>query len=141
KQVMLTVTTPITIAKDGLEPADLERVIVESGRAGERIKLLYTVPNFNNPTAALLSLERREKIAELCRAAGILIVQDDAFADLSLGPELPLSFWSIMGGEGVAILGTFSKTLAPGLRLNRLKLNSSRTTVRTSGDVNVSKAS
>jgi 2-aminoadipate transaminase len=45
------------------------------------------------------------------------IVQDDAFAELSLGPELPSSFWSIMQGEGAAILGTFSKTLAPGLRM------------------------
>jgi len=107
----------ITIAQDGLDPGDLERVVEEIGRAGKRIKLLYAVPNFNNPTAALLSVQKRKKIAEICRTAGILVVQDDAFADLSLGPELPLSFWSIMEGEGVAVLGTFSKTLAPGLRL------------------------
>src|SRR5262249_9270414 len=83
----------------------------------KRIKLLYATPNFNNPTAALLSLRRREQIAHICRAAGILVVQDDAFADLSLGPEVPSSFWSVMEGEGVALLGTFSKTLAPGLRV------------------------
>src|SRR5262245_541496 len=43
----------ITIAQDGLDPGDLERVVEEIGRAGKRIKLLYAVPNFNNPTAAL----------------------------------------------------------------------------------------
>lgn len=107
----------ITIADGGLDPGDLERVINQIGRAGKEIRLLYLTPNFNNPTATLLSLQRREKIAEICRTAGILVVQDDAFADLSLGPDLPSSFWSIMEGEGVAILGTFSKTLAPGLRL------------------------
>jgi len=42
----------ITIAHDGLDPDELERAIEEIGRAGKRIKLLYTTPNFNNPTAA-----------------------------------------------------------------------------------------
>src|SRR5262249_15299233 len=107
----------ITITQDGLDPDDLDRAVREIQRAGKRIKLLYVVPNFNNPTAALLSVRKRERIAEICRAAGVLVVQDDAFADLSLGPALPLSFWSIMEGKGVAVVGTFSKTLAPGLRL------------------------
>lgn len=107
----------IPIAQDGLDPDDLARTVREIEQAGKRITLLYLVPNFNNPTAALLSVRRRGRIAEICRASGILVVQDDAFADLSLGPELPTSFWSIMEGEGVAVLGTFSKTLAPGLRL------------------------
>ncbi len=107
----------IPIGQDGLDPDDLGRTVREIEHGGKRIKLLYLVPNFNNPTAALLSRRRRERIAEICHESGILVVQDDAFADLSLGPELPTSFWSIMAGEGVAVLGTFSKTLAPGLRL------------------------
>src|SRR5262249_3524677 len=60
----------ITITQDGLDPDDLEQTVREIGRAGKRIKLLYAVPNFNNPTAALLSVERRERIGEICRAAG-----------------------------------------------------------------------
>jgi DNA-binding transcriptional MocR family regulator len=107
----------ISIGRDGLDPEDLERDLAKLVRARKRVNVLYTVPNFNNPTAALVSLERRRRIAEICRAAGIVVVQDDAFADLSLGPEVPSSFWSLMEGRGVAILGTFSKTLAPGLRL------------------------
>ncbi len=107
----------ISIGRDGLDPEDFERAVTNITAAGKRIKLLYTVPNFNNPTAALLSLERRQQIARICRAAGIIVVQDDAFADLTLGPEVPPSFWSIMEGKGVVILGTFSKSLAPGLRL------------------------
>jgi len=107
----------ISIGRNGLDPEDFERAVTHITRAGKRINLLYTVPNFNNPTAALLSFERRKRIAEICRAAGIVVVQDDAFADLTLGPEVPSSFWSIMEGKDVAILGTFSKTLAPGLRL------------------------
>jgi 2-aminoadipate transaminase len=99
----------LSIGRDGLDPEDLQSAVVRITRAGKRVSFLYTVPNFNNPTAALLSLERRRRIAGICRAAGIVIVQDDAFADLSLGPEVPASCWSI--------LGTFSKSLAPGLRL------------------------
>src|SRR5262249_42623693 len=102
---------------DGLDPDEFERTVTSLKRAGKRVKLLYTVPNFNNPTGALLSGSRRERIAAICRAEGILVVQDDAFADLSLGPKAPSSFWSIMQGQGVVVVGTFSKTLAPGLRM------------------------
>ena len=66
----------ITITQDGLDPDDLEQTVREVERAGKRVKLLYTVPNFNNPTAALPSVERRERIAEICRAANIFVVQD-----------------------------------------------------------------
>jgi DNA-binding transcriptional MocR family regulator len=101
----------------GLDPDGLERTVVRLKRAGKRVKVLYTVPNFNNPTGVLLPALRRERIAATCRAHGILVVQDDAFADLSLGPKVPPSFWSIMEGHGVVGVGTFSKTLAPGLRI------------------------
>jgi transposase len=95
---------------EGIDPGEFERTVIRLRRAGKLVKILYTVPNFNNPTGALLPLARRERIAATCRAAGILVVQDDAFADLSLGPDIPPSFWSIMGGQGVVVVGTFSKS-------------------------------
>jgi DNA-binding transcriptional MocR family regulator len=102
---------------EGIDPDEFDRTVRSLKRAGKRVKLLYTVPNFNNPTGALLPLARRERIATTCREAGILVVQDDAFADLSLGPNVPPSFWSILRGQGAVVVGTFSKTLAPGLRM------------------------
>jgi len=102
---------------EGIDPDEFERTVRGLKRAGKRVKLLYTVPNFNNPTGALLPLTRRERIAATCRAEGILVVQDDAFAELSLGPDVPPSFWSILRGQGAVVVGTFSKTLAPGLRM------------------------
>jgi DNA-binding transcriptional MocR family regulator len=106
-----------TMDADGLDADEFEQAVASLKRAGKRVKLLYAVPNFNNPTGALLPGSRRERIAATCEAERILVVQDDAFADLSLGPKVPPSFWSIMQGQGIVVLGTFSKTLAPGLRM------------------------
>jgi DNA-binding transcriptional MocR family regulator len=107
----------VAMDAEGIDPDEFERTVWRLKHAGKRVKLLYTVPNFNNPTGALLPLARRERIAATCREAGIFVVQDDAFADLSLGPNVPPSFWSILRGQGAVVVGTFSKTLAPGLRM------------------------
>jgi DNA-binding transcriptional MocR family regulator len=107
----------ISIDDDGINPVALDESLARLKSEGKTVRVLYTVPNFNNPTAALTPTSRRTEIAQICQAAGVLIVQDDAFSDLSLGPEVPSSYWSLAEGEGVVIVGTYSKSLAPGLRL------------------------
>jgi 2-aminoadipate transaminase len=103
---------------EGLDVAALE------GALRARPKLVYVLPNFQNPTGVTLSRPRRERVVELCRRHGCAVVEDDPYGELRYeGDELP-SLHAIDAGPGaddraggVVYLGSFSKTLAPGLRL------------------------
>lgn len=89
-------------------------------------KLLFVAPNFTNPTGVLWSLERRKEVLELCRRHNILIVEDDSYGDLHFMSEKDDSFMErypslfALDGHGaggqVLYVGSFSKTIAPGLR-------------------------
>ncbi len=82
-----------------------------------RPAMLYLIPTFQNPTGATLPRERRERIVELARRHRVLIVADEVYHCLSYGEAPPDSFGSYVAGGGVFGLGSFSKILAPGLRL------------------------
>ncbi|HZP58369.1 MAG TPA: PLP-dependent aminotransferase family protein [Dehalococcoidia bacterium] len=107
----------IPLDDDGLDCDALEAEIARVKAEGKRAKLLYTISNYHNPAAATLSLERRERIVDLCKREGILIVQDDAYGRIGFGAGTPPSFYALAGGAGAVLLGTFSKTLATGLRV------------------------
>jgi 2-aminoadipate transaminase len=64
-----------------------------------------------------LTLERRLRLVDLCRDHDVLIVEDDAYAELWFRDEPPLSLYALSGGVGVVKIGTFSKIVAPGLRV------------------------
>jgi len=85
-------------------------------------KFLYVIPTFQNPAGVSLSLDRRARLLELAHRYDLLIVEDDAYGELSFAPEgAPPALRSLPGaGERVIYLGSFSKTLAPGLRLGYL---------------------
>ncbi len=102
---------------DGLDPAALEETLSSLRAEGVRPKLLYVIPNYDNPTGATLPLERREALVRLAREYGVLIVEDDAYAGLDLDGPPPPSLFAVAGGRGVIQLGTFSKTVATGLRV------------------------
>jgi 2-aminoadipate transaminase len=107
----------VPVDAEGLRPDALAETAESLLRQGVRPKLLYTIPNFHNPTGATLSLERRRAVLEIARRHQILIVEDDAYEEIRFeGDKLP-SFFALAGGEGVLRVGTFSKTLATGLRL------------------------
>ena len=79
-------------------------------------KLLYTIPEFQNPTGRTLSLERRTQLIDVCRRFEVLIFEDVAYRELSFdGSSLP-SLWSL-GPDVVLQAGTFSKIFCPGVRL------------------------
>jgi 2-aminoadipate transaminase len=101
---------------EGLVPELLEQAIAEQRAAGRRIKFLYTIPTFHNPAGVTLSAARRPRILELCRSAGILIVEDNPYGLLHFDapPPQPLR---TLDAEGVIYLGSFSKTFAPGFRV------------------------
>jgi len=84
---------------------------------GQRIAFLYTIPTFQNPTGATLTAERRKALVELARERGLLVVEDDVYRDLCYEGRVPPSLFELAGGRGVIRLGSFSKILAPGLRL------------------------
>ncbi len=107
----------VPIDDEGIDPDELERAIAGAKAAGKRVKMLYTITNFHNPAATLMTLERRRRTIEICRREQVLIVQDDAYGPIGFEATAPPSFYALTGGDGAVLLGTFSKTLATGLRV------------------------
>ena len=102
----------IAMDADGLVVEALE----ERLEAGLRPKLLYVIPEYQNPTGRTLSLERREALVELCRRHGVLILEDVAYREIAFDEGAPPSLWSL-APDVVLQAGTFSKLFAPGVRL------------------------
>lgn len=111
---------PVPVDQDGLNVEALAQTLVDLKQAGVRPRLLYTIPTYHNPTGVCLSLVRRTALVELAAAEGFLIVEDDVYRELAYDSPAPPSLWSLAAPGVVARLGSFSKTLAPGLRLGWL---------------------
>ena len=78
---------------------------------------LYTIPTFQNPTGRTLGLEARRRLAELARAGRLTILEDDPYGLVRFEGERPPSIHELAGGEGVVYASSFSKTVAPGVRV------------------------
>ncbi len=102
---------------DGLDTDVLAGTLASLTAAGTPAKLIYVVPNYDNPTGATLPLERREALVHLAAQHHALIVEDDAYAGLDIDGPPPTSLFAVAEGRGVLRLGTFSKTVASGLRV------------------------
>jgi DNA-binding transcriptional MocR family regulator len=79
--------------------------------------MLYTVPTFNNPTGATMSLERRKAVVELAQQEGLLVLEDDVYRELWYDAPPPPPIYDLAPAGPVVRLGSFSKVMAPGLRL------------------------
>jgi 2-aminoadipate transaminase len=102
----------ITMDDDGLIVDELEEAL--SG--GARPKFLYLCPNFHNPAGVTLSLERRRRLVEVCRSAGIPIIEDNPYGMLRFeGQALPAL--RSLDPDNVIYLGTLSKIFCPGIRV------------------------
>jgi 2-aminoadipate transaminase len=101
----------VSVATDehGLVPSSLEKIA-----AGAR--LLYALPNFQNPTGRSLSVERRQELVETCARLGVPLVEDDPYGALSY-KGAPAPKMIAMNPDGVIYMGSFSKVLTPGIRL------------------------
>jgi DNA-binding transcriptional MocR family regulator len=111
---------PVPADGYGLRVDALAETIADLRRAGKRARLLYTVPTYHNPTGVSLAAERRAALVELAAAEGLLVVEDDVYRELSYdGPALP-SLWSLAPPDTVVRMGSFAKSLAPGVRLGWL---------------------
>jgi 2-aminoadipate transaminase len=83
---------------------------------GERPRFVYVLPNFHNPAGTTLPLERRQRLVQICREHDLVIVEDDPYGQLRFeGEDITPIFR--LAPERTIYLSTFSKTLAPGLRL------------------------
>jgi 2-aminoadipate transaminase len=103
---------PIPIDDDGLRIDALDRALTDRSRPP---KLLYTIPTFQNPTGVTLSQPRREALLALARDHNLLVVEDDPYGELRYDGD-PIPPLRALDPD-VVYLGTFSKTIAPGLRV------------------------
>ena len=101
---------------DGMSPEALQESIDKMLAQGRKIKFLYLVPNFGNPSGVTLSEPRRHQILEICRKHHILVVEDNPYGLLYFDEKPPLAMRSY-NEDGVIYLGSFSKILAPGFRV------------------------
>ena len=102
----------VPLDEHGLDVDELERRLAD----GLRPKLLYTIPDHQNPAGVSLSLERRGRLVELARRHGFLVVEDVAYRELGFEDDPAASLWSL-APEAVVQVGTTSKTFFPGVRL------------------------
>lgn len=98
-------------------PSDDHGVLPEQvATMGQGARLLYALPNFQNPTGRTLPLERRIALVEACARLGLPLIEDDPYGALSYRRE-PLQKMLTMNPGGVIYMGSFSKVLTPGIRL------------------------
>lgn len=106
----------VPMDEDGLIPEALRKAIMNVKSAGKRVKFLYTIPNYHNPAGVSLAAARRQEIVDICRSAGVLIVEDNPYGLLGFEGE-PAPALQTLWPEGVVYLGSFSKIFAPGYRI------------------------
>ncbi|MGE5602998.1 MAG: PLP-dependent aminotransferase family protein [Nitrososphaerales archaeon] len=114
------VLAPVEADQDGMRPGALAGALAQVKAAGQRARFIYTVPTYNNPSSAIMPAGRRREVVALAEAAGATVLEDDVYRHLwfQAPPPPPMQAYGEPGS--VIRLGSFSKILAPGLRLGWL---------------------
>jgi DNA-binding transcriptional MocR family regulator len=102
----------VALDEDGLDVDGVEQEL-----AGAEVAFLYTIPTFQNPTGSTLSEERRRRLAELVRSRRLPALEDDPYGLVRFEGEPLPSLFELEGGVDVMYSSSFSKTIAPGLRV------------------------
>lgn len=103
----------IELEEDGINLEKLEEAI----KTNQNTKLIYLIPNFQNPTGRTMSLEKRKRVYELAEKYDIFILEDNPYGDIRFAGEHIQSIKSMDTDGRVVYSGTFSKVLAPGIRV------------------------
>jgi len=107
---------PIALEDDGLDVAALERAL----ERGARPSFAHVIPNFHNPAGCTLSLAKRERLLELASQADFIVFEDDPYREVRFdGEDLP-TMYSLDSEQRVVYASSFSKTIAPGVRVGYL---------------------
>ena len=104
---------------DGIIPEELEKVL----STNDKVKFIYVIPNYQNPSGRRMSLERRKKFMEIVTKYEIPVFEDNPYGDLRFEGEEIAPLITMDPKHLVMYSGTFSKTLAPGMRLAWMVLN------------------
>ena len=107
----------IDMDSEGMRVDLLEETIDALEREGRRLKFIYTVPTFQNPAGATMSLARRKRLVEIANDRELLVLEDNPYGLLRYEGEPLPPLYRLDGGVYVMYLGTFSKILSPGIRL------------------------
>ncbi len=107
----------VNVDRDGINMDSLAALLDELRAAGKRVKLIYTISAYHNPTGVTLSLDRRMRLLQLACEHDALVLDDEAYRDLWYDEPAPRAISALAGGYGVITTGTFSKTVATGLRV------------------------
>lgn len=110
----------VAMDDDGIVPEELEKVLATIEAQGKRCKYVYTIPTVQNPTGTVMSLERRHAILDIARRHDLMIFEDDCYADLTWSGTRPPAIRSLDTEGRVIYCGTFSKSIAPALRVGYL---------------------
>ncbi len=103
----------VPVEADGMDMDALEKALDET----DKVKFIYTIPNFQNPSGATMSLEKRQRLYSLAKKHNVIVLEDNPYGDLRVTGENVPTIKS-MDTEGIVIYaGSFSKILAPGLRV------------------------
>jgi 2-aminoadipate transaminase len=105
---------------DGIIPEAFEEAIKQARSQGKKVKYLYTIPTFQNPMGWTMTLDRRRRVLDIAREQGVPVLEDDCYVDLRFEGEDVTSFHSMDDTGQVIYVGSFSKIVAPGMRLGYL---------------------
>lgn len=106
----------VSMDEQGMKPDELEAVL----KANPKTKFIYTIPNFQNPTGNTTTLERRKEVLALAKKYGVYVLEDNPYGALRFAGEDVACYKELDDSKNVIYAGTFSKVLAPGLRVGYL---------------------
>lgn len=102
---------------EGIDVDAVAAQLTRLRREGRRVPLIYVIANFHNPTGIRMSTARREALVRVAAQHASFVLVDDAYAAIAFDDESVVSPWGLTGGRGVIIAGSFSKSIATGLRV------------------------
>jgi 2-aminoadipate transaminase len=114
----------VELDADGIIADHLDEVLTDLAAQNRRVKYIYTIPTVQNPTGSVMPTERRRQVLELARKHKVVIFEDDCYADLTFDGTRPPTIRALDAADGgggqVVYCGSFSKSIAPSLRVGYL---------------------
>ncbi len=110
----------VPVDDEGMRVEELEEILERLQREGTPPAFVYTLPTYQNPTAAVMPIERRRALLEVTRKFGVTVVEDNCYADVHFEGEVPPSLYSLDESDHVVYICSLSKIFGAGLRLGYL---------------------